>query len=238
VKALTDGTVRMKQLVFGPFLHRKSPSEAVQAYFKFVRDYLILVSTPNQVYRWEKRIGYWNLVAGIQARQAIRVARGSILSPVRGQAATDRYLYLQPDNHEGLDFTIRGSRAAIQAGANVYLAGEGICLYQGEGRGCQPGQTAIFQHHLEDGSRMLTLYSHLDELAPLRLYGHYPGGRYLGRMGRMPSGSGGFLHFASAYGATWETDLRHRPSIPSNAGPSWIRQRFCAPGQFLDGLQA
>jgi hypothetical protein len=44
-----------------------------------------------------------------------------------------------------------------------------------------------------------------------------------------------FLHFALAYGGTWETDLKKRTSIPRNAGASWIKERYQNPFNLMSG---
>jgi hypothetical protein len=44
-----------------------------------------------------------------------------------------------------------------------------------------------------------------------------------------------FLHFAMAYGGTWDSDLKERPSIPINVGASWIRDRYQNPFALMSG---
>jgi hypothetical protein len=43
-----------------------------------------------------------------------------------------------------------------------------------------------------------------------------------------------YLHFAIAFGATWETDFCTRPYVPINAGSSWISNRFFDPIRFME----
>ncbi len=45
-----------------------------------------------------------------------------------------------------------------------------------------------------------------------------------------------FLHFAVAYGATWETDLSQSTDLPMNAKPEWIKERFLDPLAYLSAM--
>ena len=47
--------------------------------------------------------------------------------------------------------------------------------------------------------------------------------------------SGSLLHFAVAYGGTWDTDLKKRTSIPRNAGESSIRECNQNPFYLISG---
>ncbi len=54
LRALTEQDPEMQVLVFGPFLKANGNlQQAVTSYFQFLRDYLVLVGTQQQVYDWE-----------------------------------------------------------------------------------------------------------------------------------------------------------------------------------------
>jgi hypothetical protein len=61
-KALLENDPYMNQLVFGNFLREETDTlQAVNRYFKFVYDYLLMISKPIRVYEWEGLSGYWYL---------------------------------------------------------------------------------------------------------------------------------------------------------------------------------
>jgi hypothetical protein len=43
----------------------------------------------------------------------------------------------------------------------------------------------------------------------------------------------GFLHFAIAYGATWDSFLQHRAILPSDVSADWIQRRYIDPETYL-----
>jgi hypothetical protein len=92
---------------------------------------------------------------------------------------------------------------------------------------------AIFRHRLKTGAEMLTLYSHLSELTSLQTGKIYSQGHVLGKIASPQVFMERFLHFAVAYGSTWETDLYLHKDLPLNAGRDWILDRFVEPIGFL-----
>lgn len=229
-KALLEGDPKMSGQVFGPFLKGgRDPEAAVHAYFKFVRDYLALTGTPRAVYEWERASGYWFLVERLPGgASGLQVARETSL-PLAGQLASKGFVFLEPDNHEGVDLYLE---TANRHPETVQLAAPGLCLYAGNARGHER-LTAIFRHRQPDGAEFLTVYGHLGELGSLKIGQAYPPGYRLGAAAREEYHPQGYLHFAVAYGATWDSDLQHRPAVPLNAGESWIRQRYLRPEAFL-----
>jgi hypothetical protein len=91
---------------------------------------------------------------------------------------------------------------------------------------------AMFRHYQRDGARVITVFNHLHQMANIQAGMWYPSGTQLGMVEHNRQHR--FLHFAIAYGATWETDLRMNPDIPRNVGPTWIRQRYLDPVEYVN----
>jgi hypothetical protein len=115
----------------------------------------------------------------------------------------------------------------------VQLVADGTCLYLGESAGCHGGQTAMFRHRQPDGAEILTVYAHLAGLGNLRVGERYPLGTNIGAITATDCAQEDYLHFAVAYGATWDTDLSRRAAIPANAGTTWIENRYLNPVEYL-----
>jgi len=236
VKALTETDVEMKELVFGRLLgSRASPEEAVQKYFKFVRDYLVLVSRPAQVYAWEKRSQYWLLCDQLPGTQPRTETIRSFDPPLEGKISLKGDTFLKPDSHVGVDLYPEREQASRKqpVTSEVRLVAGGECLYAGKNQGQCAGKMALFLHRLEDGGEILTIYNHLSELTSLQTGQKYPQGYVLGKITAPQVFMERFLHFAVAYGATWETDLSQRPDLPLGAKAEWIKERFMDPMGFL-----
>jgi hypothetical protein len=41
------------------------------------------------------------------------------------------------------------------------------------------------------------------------------------------------MHFALAYGVTWDLYLSKHPTLPLNIGQKWIRERYFSPLEYL-----
>jgi hypothetical protein len=231
VKALVERDEEMLSLVFGPFLRGGSPDEAVRRYFRFVRDYLVLIDIPRRVFEWEACCGYGLLMDHLLPDRPALPSVGQVFSPLAGPVSTPNHLFLDPSHHEGVDLAMaeKGLGKITDLTHEVRLAASGECLYAGDvGGGCG-GKTAIFRHRFPHGGEFLTVYGHLKNLGGLEAGRVYPARARLGAIPWKEGHRDGYLHFAVAYGATWETDLAHRPVIPGNAGPTWIRQRYFSP---------
>jgi hypothetical protein len=235
VKALVDRDPVMNRLVFGQFLDQeKKPGQAVSRYFRFVRDYLVLVGTQRDVFDWEGMSGYW-LTHSLMNQTNIIVAhkyRPPLPKTLSGQTQN----YLDPENHEGIDLLgwepkNTGQRRPNQA--YVQLVADGICLHIGESDRCHQGKTAIFTHIREDGAQFLSIYANMTGVGELSLQKHYPVSYPVGTIISDPTHSNPSLHMAIAYGATWDTDLSLRPTIPYNAGTTWIQARYMNPIDYL-----
>ncbi len=226
--ALLDPSPIGKQLVFGPFLSRHgSNKDAVTRYFQFVRDYLLLVSTPKDVYDWEVRSQFGLFTAGLEQNADVDPGSGEIFLPVRGEILHAGHRFLIPENHEGIDIRAHTGYSAAQ------LITDGMCIKLIESERPHQKKTAIFRHRQADGAEYLSIYGHLTSFGALEVGNWYTGGYRVGSMRSSQLNRSQFLHFSLAYGATWETDLQSHPFPPLNSGPSWIRSRYFHPETFL-----
>ncbi len=237
-KAMLENDPQMNKLVFGNFLYEQVDTlQATQRYFKYVYDYLLMISKPRAAYEWEGLSGYWflndlldNHPGGVPISRRFR-------SPLTGEFTSPGRLYTSPENHEGIDLhrEIKSFDRNDAQTSQAYLAADGECIYLGEFTGCCGGRTAIFRHRQRNGSQVLSIYSHLDSINSLRIGAQYPITYPLGEIKQDLEHSDPFLHFAMAYGGTWDSDLRDRPAIPLNVGASWIRDRYQHPFSLMDG---
>jgi hypothetical protein len=143
--------------------------------------------------------------------------------------------FLDPENHEGMDLLIRGAenRYNKTAISEARLVADGVCLYIGEIDRCNPGQSVIFSHCQPDGAQVLTVFGNLSELGNLRVGESYPAGARVGLIESTRIRWNPSLHFAVAFGATWDTDLGTQAYIPINAGTNWILSRYLDPLDYL-----
>ena len=237
VKALIQPDPLMKLLTFGQHISADGDMEqAVTRYFKLVRDYHTLTTKPIQVYAWEALSHYWQVygLADPSAQTLKTAARFN--APIAGTVIKNGYSFLIPENHEGIDLhhpILRGA-SKPEKPAEVQLVADGQCLYLGEVKDCHAGRLAIFRHQQPDAAQILSVYGHLTSLGDLRAGQLYPAGTPIGVVDNQSVGCGRFLHFAIAYGAAWDLDLKDQPSIPLGAGAIWIRERYLEPLKYLE----
>lgn len=232
VKALVDGDLEMKRLIFGQYLDESGDFRlAAVKYFEFVRGYLALISFPRTVYEWEKLCGYGRLYEVLCGCVWGAGFADRCIWPMVGGISNQGDKFLEPENHEGIHISC--SEGDSNASQTVNLVAGGECIFTGENASNHPGKTAIFRHLLPDGAEFNTVYSHLDSLVDLQIGKFYPRAYPIGAIGGecLPA----FLHFAVAYGATWLTDLKSNPNVPTNAGMTWIRYRYLDPVEFITG---
>jgi hypothetical protein len=237
-KALIDNDPYMNQLVFGNFLQEELDTiQAVRKYFKFVYDYLLMVSKPRRVYEWEGVSGYWFLNDLLDNRPGETVISRRFRSPLSGRFSSPGRSFISPENHEGVDLhrEINGSKFNRLEDGHAELVANGVCVFVGEYAGCSGGQLAIFRHRQLNGSQVLSVYGHLDRVNDLKVGEQYPIRHPIGEIMQDLEHSDPFLHFAMAYGGTWDSDLKERPSIPINVGASWIRDRYQNPFALMSG---
>jgi hypothetical protein len=234
VKAILDEDERMQALVFGPFLEPGGDSrQAAGRYTGFVRDYLLLTSHPRQVYEWESQSNYWLVEPLLRKNEPKTQVVEEFGLPIPGKIEFTED-FLVPANHEGVDLHCNPQTPA--APVQVTLAAGGECIFTGQSQGACPGQIAMFRHCQPDGARVITVYNHLSSLSVLQPGQWYPRGTRIGTLEQACENH--YLHFAVAYGSTWETDLQIRPDIPANAGPAWIRRRYLHPIDYLQNRLA
>lgn len=242
VKALAGDDQELNELVFSEFVSANGDlQQAVSSYFKFVRDYLLLLTSPEKVYEWEARSKYWQLIDVITGNlAAYTLTAGSFSLPFRGFVANMDGNYIRPNNHEGVDIIVNNTND-ISAEAPVQpikLMANGECIYIGKSRDSHWGRTVIFRHRQADSAELLSIYAHLSEFGALKVGSMYKKDYHIGGIERSDGIHPGFLHFAIAYGGTWDKDLKQKPYVPPNVGPTWIRQRFLDPIAYLRDMNS
>ena len=237
-KALIDNDPVMNQLVFGNFLGDDQDTlQAVQKYFKFVYDHLLMISRPNRVYEWEALTGYWFLADLLGYLQPLTPLVNLFRPPVTGKYNNPGKLFTLPANHEGIDLysVTDNKKSTDNANQQITLVADGICQYIGDESGCSGGNLAIFRHRQINGGEILSVYGHLDQVSDLKVGEQYPIRYPIGEIHRHNDRLDPFLHFAVAYGGTWSTDLSRNSKLPLNVQATWIRERYLDPWVILSG---
>jgi len=236
IKSLVEDDEQMKSLVFGQFsVPNGDPGLAVHKYFKFVRDYLTLTAVPRTVFEWEATCNYWLCQQLLAPSAGPTMLAGTSYPPLASNTLIPGRIFLDPENHEGVDLYQDGynSLVSTSAGQAVQLISPGTCLYAGEAGYACHGKTAIFQHILPTGSQVLSVYGHLGQLGDLNVGRTYPLAYRVGETpGNVPQG-GRYMHFAMAYGVTWDLYLSSHATLPLNIGQKWIRERYISPLEYL-----
>lgn len=236
VKALVDDDARMKYLVFGQFIEENcSLAGAVKRYFEYVRDYLVLVSLPARVYEWETRSKYWLVYDKVSGNRALNHEISEAYFPIQSANVNLGNLFLDPENHEGIDiyFADRAHQKVNQPGS-AHLVSNGVCMFIGENNGFHHGKMAVFRHREKNGAEVLTLYGHLQEIGQIKIGNSYPSRYRIGSVGAIGDGIHSFLHFSTAFGATWDLHLSRNPNVPLTADEKWIQRHFLHPEKFLN----
>lgn len=235
VKALVEDDAMMSYLVFGSFIAEDGVLvEAVRRYFDYVRDYLVLVSLPARVHEWEVWSKYWFVYDQISSRGSQTQVINDVFFPLQGESTSPGNWYLDPDNHEGIDIYLAGeANRMVNHTSGAYLVANGVCMFVGENRGFHHGKMAVFRHRQADGAELLTLYGHLNTMSGIKVGKAYPAGHHLGNIGGLDDGTHSFLHFSTAYGATWDTYLSQNPNVPLSANAKWVQRYFMHPEEFL-----
>jgi hypothetical protein len=233
------------KLVFGNFISEgQEPWSGVTQYFQFIRNYFIAIGLPDQVYQWERSVNYWNFFNSISTE---RLYNSSTLQPfhefyppIKKKVVIKKDRFLSPPGHEGIDLFLaqNGDVYNPEKKIEVFLPAKGQCLQLRNTGGCGFGYQVIFRHLQPDGAEILTVLSNLNEITPLEKGRVYATGHPIGSvLAGGPLGEG-FLHFAVAYGATWDSVLRSRPVHPSGVTSDWIRRRYIDPQDYLLSWQA
>jgi N-acetylmuramoyl-L-alanine amidase len=240
VKTLLEGDPLMYGLVFGQFLTGNwEKKKAIEKYFSFVYDYFSLIGSRKSIYEWEIWSKYWLAMNAVYQHKNVHLAH-KLRHPLETTASLDGKLFVVPHDHEGVDLYIRKKSGlkALSQPVPVVLAGDGLCLYQGQDCHCGQGSASIFRHRQANGADILSIYEPLSESTALVPGQYYPLGYPLGKIQAAKAYQSPYLHFAIAYGTSWEMDLKTKNHPPLNAGPGWIRERYMEPLAFLADQQA
>ena len=236
VKALLENDERMFQLVFGQFIDPDLDArQAVRRYLKFIRDYLLLVSNQRGVYEWEAASNYWFTYDLFSDDSSLAHVADQFYWPINGKGQVNGNTYLDPHNHEGVDVSPDKTdpfRSEFAESA-INLVANGKCLFLGEVGGLCRGKIAIFRHRQTDGAEIISIYRHLTDHGEIKVGKQYPKGYPIGMITGVEAHNDPFLHFAIAYGATWDADPKNSTNLPLNASESWIRYRFMHPYDYL-----
>ena len=228
----------MKNLVFGPFIPQKGEQgrEAARAYFKFVRDYLVssTFGIPEHVFDWEARTKYWEIYDKLFREGPPMPIANRFRMPVEGGEIRNGNAFLRPEYHEGVDLNT-GAEGVINAdlGTPIVSVANGECIFSQEQSGLGLGKTIMIRHRLPEGAEVVSLYGHLDSMG-INLGDQVKIGEQIGTMGNSGGQGDSHLHFAIAYGATWDTDLNIRPYVPRNVERTWVSRRFVNPLEFIE----
>jgi hypothetical protein len=179
------------------------------------------------MYTWEALSQYWafsELLAG--TAPVVPIAK-RFVPPVYASYQEVGSEFLDPPNHEGMDIDVAESLKSVQ------LVADGECLYTGQVRDAHHGKLLIFRHRQADGARVLSIYTHLEEMGSFQPGKIYPVQTPLGVFVKSKPPLESFMHFAVAYGATWESELEKVPVVRLTVGPEWIRERFMHPINYL-----
>lgn len=240
--ALVSKDAQLQHLVFGPFdLGQFNPWQAVYQYFTFLRNYLVLVGYPDQVFDWEVKISYWKILDFISKNflrtsdsYRIRCFDRTML-PIKNEIALKKDRYLKPENHTGVDLYLKENDRpfANTKSIDVFLPMDGECVDLRRTAVCGHGQTIIFRHYQPDGASVLTIFSNLTKVADLGIGEFYSCGRRIGEFDSGGPMGEGYLHFGVAYGATWDSLLKNQPVLPGQVTADWVSRRFMDPMDYL-----
>ncbi len=238
VMALVEPDQDLKELVFGSFLGAAgSRHAAVKAYFHYLREYILLTTSPQQIYEWDAWSKFLIFSETLATGTPWQDGCQAYYPPLKEPTWKQGFNYLTPVNHDGIDiYPAPQTATGNHQERGVHLLTTGTCIYLGKSSGLHSGYLAVFRHRQAKGSEFITSYGHLDAFVDLQLGAEYPGGRLIGKINTPISAPHGFLHFSVAYGPAWETSLHLNPNTPLNAGSTWIRNHFMDPAGFLPVL--
>lgn len=235
VKALIEPDDNMKLLVFGQSLESyESPKHAVQAYFGYLRDYMMLIATPRQVSEWDAWTKFFMVSDIIQLGYHEFSGIDTYYLPVIEPSWQPGYRFIVPENHEGTDiYPDLRENTRYNHTQDIRLMGTGTCMFLGKSDGLHDGKLAVFRHRQADGSEIISSYGHLRSLTNIKVGEIYPGGQVIGHIATPKNPPHGFLHFSIAFGPTWDIYLQKNANIPLNVGPTWIRNYFINPSHYF-----
>lgn len=234
IKGLIDDDEEMKTLIFSEFNLEGSPQEQILAYFNFLRDYLLLTTSPVQIYEWDIWSKYHFAYEVIQGNQSQPFLARGFTYPIKEPYGLPGNRFLEPSNHAGVDiYPEQRELNGYQEERNVYLIANGVCTYIWETNNPHEGTLVVFKHRQVDGSEIVSYYGHLKNTRKLKVGEKYRAGEIIGTISTPLHPPYGYLHFSLAYGPSWEGYLHHHPVVPLNVDYVWIENYFLDPLKFL-----
>lgn len=234
LKALLADDDRMKDLVFGQYIGEDNNYDgAIHAYFKVIRDYLVLVDTPKELYEWEKMSKYWFVFEAVTHENTVGEMANRFIPPIEIGENAQILRAFDPNVLEGVDIFCEGDENKLEP-KPVRLTAPGVCLYKNEVITGGQTRSAIFRHRLLTGSEIISIYSNLSSVGNLSVGTTYPLGYKLGAIDCRQVSFASFLRFAIAYAGTWDTEYKDRPYTPENVSSEWIEKHFLDPLAFIE----
>jgi hypothetical protein len=162
LKALQDPDPEMKKLVYGNFIEGNNYNKAAKDYFDSIRNYLILISRPDVVSRWEAKTKFWSIYDSLFSKENDMPVAHSLRNPVDKKDTILSYKFLDSRRGNGFypghDYFLKDNKAVPS-----FLIGDAKCIFAGD-LGRNFGNTAIFRLRTPEGSDYLIRYLHLDNL--------------------------------------------------------------------------
>jgi len=255
VKCLVNNDQLFHELVFEPFytqaavqnsdaithklfsdseLSLNIRKQAIINCLKYIRSYLLLVDTPANVYRWELICRYWEVYDLLVPEEKPQATAHEFLFPVEQPHFESRGYFLDENNREGINFHRVESDVVPSGPFSINLIANGECIFVGISEFYPDSFIAIFKHRLHTSAEVLSIYDNLSDVIDLKLRGNYNGGQVIGNITQKFSYIPAHLHFAIAFGSTWDLHIKDNRSTPLNAGPTWMRARYLDPINFLE----
>lgn len=237
LKALQEDDAQLKDLVFGQFLGEEDDFQAaVEAYFKFVRDFLVLVARPEELFDWEDLSKYWFVFDGLSTANSGIGLADKFDPPIPLGTRAQILRPYDTEVQEGVDIYCEGAAGAENelTGVPVKLTADGLCLYTNDVVTAAETRSVIFRHRLLSGSEVISIYSNLSSVSNLTPGKAYPRGYKLGSIDCRKVSFTSFLRFAIAYAGTWDTEYKNRPYRPLEISAEWVEKHFLDPLAFID----
>jgi len=226
--ALTQKLNKDKEL----FLDTKK--QALINYLKYIRSYLLLVDTPANVYHWETISKYWVIYDLLVPKERPQAIANDFLFPIKYANFESRGCFLDSTNREGVNYYLNESDSALTDHCSINLIANGKCIYVGNSELYPNNFITIFKHRLSSSAEVVSIYDNLNDIYDLKLGQSYNRGQFIGDIKRIYSHIPVHLHFAIAFGGTWDLHIKDSRTTPLNAGPTWMKARYLDPVQFLE----
>jgi hypothetical protein len=231
LKALVENDLGMNELVFGQFVDDSQEFQrAVEEYFEFIRDYLVLVATPKEIFEWEALSKYWFVFERLAELRSGTEIADHFIQPVLIGDGTEILRAYDGETREGIDLVCEDEEFDSRT---VRLIANGICLHvNGKVTGDQT-RSAIFRHRLITGAEVISIYSNLSSVADLTPGQHYDLGTEVGAVKCRHIDFFSYFRFSIAYAALWDKEFKDRPYSPPAVSSDWIQRHFVEPFDFI-----